>query len=342
MEVTKSKLLEQLDWAKLGVSAKPILEQSDCFVFSEGYLYTFNDDILTKQKTDCGLSCAVNADTFVSMLSRFPDDTVDIQQDKQEIVIKGKRKKAGIACEAKIRLPFAEVPTPKGWIDMTDDTWAMLFQAAQTCGKDESQPCLACACVTPDTITGAEQNRIYRATVETGAKGVTMIPARNILCLDSKRKPVHYAVTNGWLHLRYKSSIRLSVRCHQGEPLDEKTVKSVLSMSKPTTVKLPSNLAEIVGRAEAMTETGPDARVKLQIVEGMLHITSRKDAGWYKESRKCKYRGPDLVFHVHPKFLLHVLSQTTKVLVEDRRMKVVLDNVEFVTALELAENQSND
>ena len=103
----------------------------------------------------------------------------------------------------------------------------------------------------------------------------------------------------------------------------------------------PPNLSEILSRAEVMDTASLsfstwDSQVTIALKEGLLKVTSRKDQGWFREVNKVKYHGPEMSFSIHPSFLKELVNKTRKVVISDRQIKVEVDNVHFVAALEIS------
>ena len=61
MKVLRKKLLEELQIADIGLAAKPTIQQSDCYVFQNGEVITYNDEVACHTKCSLGITGAVNA-----------------------------------------------------------------------------------------------------------------------------------------------------------------------------------------------------------------------------------------------------------------------------------------
>lgn len=314
-----------------------VLEQSDCFVFTGGQLITFNDEIMTRAPSPLDFDVVVPAADFLKVLGKLPDKEVDVRKVKGELIVKGKRRSSGITIQAKVRLPYKEVPSPKTWNRIQEGVTGMLKQAARTCGKDLSAPLTTVVHVDKNVIEACDNFRVFRATMQTGFPEKVLIPAFSMTALETI--PLYKVATKskngkeGWAHFRTSDKTMISVRLIMDDYLD---ISSVLKMSKSDVVKLPSNLVEMTDRACTMSE-GADHLVSIDIKDKMLKIVSIKESGWYKEQKRVTYSGPHIRFQINPKFLVEVLQRNNQVRVGSDKMKIQADGVVFVVCLEKAE-----
>ena len=55
MKIDREEFLKQLESVLPGYSTKEVIEQSSCFVFKKGRVYTYNDEIACSQTTSLKL-----------------------------------------------------------------------------------------------------------------------------------------------------------------------------------------------------------------------------------------------------------------------------------------------
>ena len=207
----------------------------------------------------------------------------------------------------------------------------MIQQAARTCGREDSNPMTTVVHITKDKIEACDNYRFFRATLKTGFKTPVMIPASSLLALDGQVL-LSASQGEGWIHFKTDTGHEISCRCTHGNYAN---VDSILKIKSSEDVVLPPNLGEMSGRAEVMAINDGVAFVKIRIEDKQLTIESRKDSGWYREKKRVKYDGPALGFEVNPKFLSDVLERTRKVKIGDGKMKLEVDNIQFVVCLEV-------
>ncbi len=339
MKVQRDQLVSSLQEAAIGLSPSGLLEQSDCFIFSGGRIITFNDEIMVSAKSVLDLELAVPAADLLKLLSRWPDTEVEITATGSELVLQGKKRKAGLACATEILLPFDSVPKAEQWSVVPEATNNALQQAARTCGKDQTLFLTTCVHVTSSIIEACDNHRLYRATGKTGFKSEVLLPASTLSQLSGK--PIRkVSIVKGWTHFRLKSGVTVSLRCYQ-EKYHE-SMADILEMKDATEVTFPANVADLLSRAEVMLEKQYDSRVNIAIEKGQLVMTSRKDAGWYEERKKIRYSGQALRFGAHPQFLSDILKQARKVFITRGKLKIEGDGQEFVVVLYSADHRTKE
>lgn len=332
MKILRKELLKKLKTASIGIAANETVEQSDCFVFTEEYLVTFNDEVMTRVKSPLDFEAVVPQADILKILSKMAEEELDISRKGSELIIKGsKQRKAGITCHSECLLPFDAVPSPGKWKKIKEGAANMLQQAARTCGRDESNPMTTCVHITPNRIEACDNYRMFRCDMKTGFGGEVLIPASTVMALGGLEIQ-KVSIGEGWVHFRVAGDCEIACRCSHS---DYANVDPILEIKDPEKLSLPETLSEMISRAEIMTDDEEGGLVKIQLKSNTLTITSRKDAGWYREKEKIKYTGPDLSFEVHPKFLVNVLEMTHKVLIGSGKMKLETDDIKFVVCLEV-------
>ena len=337
MKVDRKELVAALEFAKIGASLKgELLQQSNSFIFDGGRLITFNEEIKTDSPSSIDIAVAVLADEFLKVLGKFPDDEVDISTSGidgqgRELIIKGNRKSAGITCFDEITLPHEAVPTPDGWNKLGEDVPDMLQHAASVCGHNVAQERTTMVHITPDVIEASDNYRILRAKLKTSFDNECMIPATSIKAMrDIKIKRV--SVGEGWVHFRTAAKQIISVRC--SHELYHNDMEKIMRVNG-SAITFPRNLAEILSRASVMMDTDDRPQISIELSKNKIKVESRKDNGWYRESKKTKYDGVPLNLLVNPASLLAMLKRTRLAEVDSSgcKMKITADNIQFMIAL---------
>lgn len=342
MKISRGELLSRLHEAAIGLSSKEVLEQSNCFVFKGETLTTFNDNIMVRVANPLGFDVVVNAANLMGILSKMPDEEIDIRLGEGELRVKSpnKARAAGIACVTDVALPLDAVPAPEKWFRLQEGVNGLLQQAARTCGTDEQKYLTTVVHVTPDRIEACDDSRLFRVDVATGFPQEILLPAASVHELESM-EITRVSVSPGWAHFKTASGARISVRCSHEKYHDG--LDAVLEMDKPVKLVLPSDLKDLVERASVFHSAQYNDKMNVEIADGELVLRSRKDGGWYRERNAIPYTGRPLVFEIQPQFLVSILERTRDVKVDNRKMKIVSDKVQFVVSLSMkAEDKSDD
>lgn len=336
MKIERESLLKVLDTAVVGTTSREILEQSNSFVFTKEDLVTFNGEILTQVGNPLpGITGVIPAEDFRKVLHKFPDEFVEVSRKGEEIRIKGKNKEAGIIRAKEVTLPFKDVPRPKEWKELTPMLMGTLLQAARVCGKDDSQPMTTKVHSTKKLVEACDNSHLFRCEMETGVREELLIPGDSILAVGSIT--FHkMSVSKDWLHLQTKGKHRISIRCSRGDYPD---LTPLLKLKNPRKVKLPGSLPDILSRAESMQDASYDATVAITIEEGKLTIRTKKESGWYRESKSIEYVGDQIRFDVNPQLLEEILAKKKSVRIGENRMMIQSPGTTFVVSLQIAEEK---
>jgi DNA polymerase III sliding clamp (beta) subunit (PCNA family) len=335
-KVEREHLVKVLTVAAIGLTKRESIEQSDAYVFTKKYLITFNGEIFTRCPNPLsGVQGAVPAQELHQLLAKFPDPEVTFQVVGGELHIRGKRRKAGISLQKKISLPFDDVPlvVPAKWRGVSEKLSGVLTQAARVCGKDETLPITTVVHVTKKFVESSDNFRIFRYTMPTKFPRSVLIPASSIAALGGLVFE-RVSINKDYLFLEMPDEHLIAVRCVKMIYPD---IGPLLRLKRPKKITLPSNMEDIISRADVMQETAFDASVTVTIEANRLELESRKDKGWYRESKTIDYDGERLKFTVHPRTLEDVLSKKKTVWVDEAasKMKLRVKEAEFVISLEM-------
>lgn len=339
----RKDIVSTLEKARVACSpSKETLEQSTCFIFTDGMLWTFDGEMASRQPSPFGedIKGAVGAGDFCKILQRFPDEQIDVSVkdgECSEIIIAGKRRKAGVTMYRDILLPVHEIPGLKKWTTLEEDVMPRLVQAAYICGSDETSPRTTHVHITPDRIESTDSFRVFRDAKETGFPKECLLHSSLILRMRHLHIRKVY-VGEGWVHFKEKGGMVLSCAMSLDSYYEEEMLNKHLEF-KGASIHFPSNLRDMLSRAEVM-DTANNAvsswssQVTLSFKDKLLTVSSQKEEGWFKETKKVKYSGPPLKFTIHPDFLKDILDRTHKVKITDQKICIKTGDVLFVTSLE--------
>ena len=333
MKTNRPHLLGLLEQVQPGLSSKEVLEQSSCFVFHDGLVSTFNDELCCRIPCDIGYVGAVSAAPMLAMLSKLPEDEIDIFVDPEkpgEIRINGKSRRAGIVAETEIRLPVDKVETPKTWNPLPADFVEGLEVVVQCASKDEDRFRLTCVHIHPDFLEACDNFQIARFPLKTGVRGSILIRASSL-------KPicdlgiVEYSETRSWLHFRTATALMVSVRKHIEDYAD---LSGPLNAEGGIPATLPAGLAESVDKAEVFSkETLGSNNLIVELSPGVLILTGEGATGWYKERKKIAYDGPPIKFLIAPKLLVEITKKRNDCTIAPGRLRIDGGKFVFVTSL---------
>ena len=334
MAVNRKELLSILDKVSPGLSSTEILEQSSSFVFKDGLVMTFNDEISVSHPVPYDWTGAVVAKELIALLKKYKDDELDVTLSGEEFLIKTKRGEAGIRLDAEIQLPIDDIAAPKQWKPLPKNFHDAIDFTLFTTGKDLSRPVLSCIHLIDRY---AESSDNYRLTsYDMGEDAAKAFPKSVLLPVDSARQLLNYtldrySVAEGWLHFRAKDKVVYSCRSMEG---DFPSLSDFLDV-KGTKFEIPDDLADTLDRAGifSLMEAANFPSVDITLAPGWLHVESKNETGWVKEKIRLKYKGDEVTFTVNPAFLQEVLGRMKKAIVGEKMIKFEGDNFQHVAIL---------
>jgi len=331
MRQDREELLRKLEAVAPGLATREAVEQSSCFVFDKGRLMTFNDEVACSIACDIGVTGAVAAKPLLELLGKMAEKEIDISMKEGggEILVKGKRRRAGITLEAEITLPVWAIVPPKEWGKL-DPEFADAVGVVQQCAsKDQNRFHLTCIHITPGYVEACDNFQIARYPIKTGVAGECLVK-RDSLKHVTGLGMTEVSETETWLHFRNPTGLILSVR---REVLDFEILDEILATTgTPTT--LPGGLAEAVGKAEIFSgENSENNVVIVQLRPGELRLRGVGVTGWYEERKDVKWEGGALAFSIAPKLLVEITTRANDCYIAPNILKVDGGKFQYVTCL---------
>jgi len=339
IEVNRMEVLSRIENAMLAVMAAPILVQSDAIVFEGGELISFSGEILTRQPSPFGekITGAILAGDLLEVFKRFPDDVLRVESKEGELIVRGKKRMAGLRMIEEILLPYKNVPDPGKFYSFSDKLIPHMLSASGACGKDETNPRSTHVHVTENMVEATDGFRYFRANFPTGLEREFLIHSA-IIGSISKHSLQEISISDeGWIHFKTDGDLKISCICNISDYYGRKMFDAIMK-AEGKDIELPENMEEILSRAEIMNPsiaaTGKaDSRVEISLGENRLTILTEKENGWFKEQKEVSYSGPAFTFCINPAFLRQMLSKTKKMRVSDHCATMEVEDIQFASAL---------
>ena len=333
------EVLSRIENAMLAVMAAPILVQSDAIVFEGGELISFSGEILTRQPSPFGekITGAILAGDLLEVFKRFPDDVLRVESKEGELIVRGKKRMAGLRMMEEILLPYKNVPDPGKFYSFSDKLIPHMLSASGACGKDETNPRSTHVHVTENMVEATDGFRYFRANFPTGLEREFLIHSA-IIGSISKHSLQEISISDeGWIHFKTDGDLKISCICNISDYYGRKMFDAIMK-AEGKDIELPENMEEILSRAEIMNPsiaaTGKaDSRVEISLGENRLTILTEKENGWFKEQKEVSYSGPAFTFCINPAFLRQMLSKTKKMRVSDHCATMEVEDIQFASAL---------
>lgn len=333
MKINREAFITVLESVSPGLAAKEQIEQSTCYAFQAGDVFTFNDEIFCRRPSGLpqDLTGATRADKMVEQLSKWLDDELEAGVKGNDLVFSAKKRKTGFKLETAITLPILdEAEAPTEWKKLPEGFSEAVAVAQQCASNDESGNfSLVCVHIAPKHVEACDNFQAARWPIKTGLKKPVLIRRASIAHV-AKMGAEEWAETKGWLHFRSKSGLVLSVRRYLEEYPDLSS--AFAGEGKP--VRLPKGLADSCDKAAVFSsEVTDENNVVITLSPGKLIIRGEGVSGWYSESKKVGYSGPALTFCASPVVLADLVKRHTEAVIAPGKLIVDAGTYRYVLHL---------
>lgn len=319
MKVEREKLLHALKLTEPGLSDRDVVEQSGCYVFQEGRIITFNDEIACSFETDLKIHGAVKAEQFLRILEKLKESYLDISEVENEILIKGKgNRRMGISKESKIQMPVDKLELPKKWKDLPTEFSEAIEFVQECAGKDEAEWALTCVHVHPKYVEAFDNFQFARYHIKLDLKSEFLVRQASIKAIVTTAM-TKISEGKNWVHFKNDDGLTLSCRRWKDDFLD----CSAIAKATGEKVTLPKELIEGSDRAEVFSENNTrQNNIKVDLSKDQVILRGEGPYGWYSEKRKIDYSGKSYSFLIHPQMLIKLLVRENKCQINERLLKV--------------------
>lgn len=336
-KINREQLVNEFESIKAGLSPREIIEQSSCFVFKDGNVMTYNDEIACTLKCSLKIDGAVQAEPLVAVLGKMPSEFVEITTGEGELVIKaGNSRASGIRMENEILLPIHNVEVPEVWKPLPDDFVDAVTIVAECACTDESQFVLTCINITPKWIEACDNFQLARYPLKLDLSKPCLARAKSLVHLVELGM-TEFAETHSWIHFRNSTGLIFSCR----KTVDEYPDLTNLLKVEGAPATLPKGLAEAATAATIFSSENADKNtilINLSPKEGgRLQVLGEGASGWYKEKKKLKYAGDPLKFRISPKLLIDLTKRHNECSISSTCLLVNAGKFRYVTCLGAAE-----
>lgn len=331
IRINRNELLRVLGAVSPGLSPKDIVEQSACFAFRNGWVMTFNDEVSARIKTGLPKEFvgAVHADSFFKVLTKLPEEEVELEPDGGELRVRGKRRRAGIRMEADIVLPIEHVERPTEWTELPENFLEAVRIVQESAGRNEEEFVTVCVNIAPRWIEACDRMQATRYKIRTGVEKPFLVRAVALKHITSTEM-TEIAETESWVHFRNPSGLILSCRRYNEEFPD---LAPALDYQGEAAV-LPKGLTEAADLASIFTGEDKDSDyVSVELSEGRLRVRGEGSKGWASSDVKLAYHGRALAFRVSPKLLVELVNKHNECELGPDKLKVTGERWVYVTGL---------
>lgn len=337
----REDFLRTLESVSYGVTQKDEIEQSSCFIFTDGMVYTFNDRVACRVKSGMNGSVvgAVPAEKLRLVLDGRDDEEVRYRVADGGLHLSGSGWKSFHRMEAEIQLPISSIPVPEEWIDLPEDFCDAVAMVSECTSENPNMPHLMGVHLHPKWIEACDNMHACRWLTKTGLTSSVLIPGKSIKGAASLGV-TEIGVTDGWVHFRNAADLVYSCRTIPDEPQKLKGVFVI----EGTPIALPKRLSSAAERGNIFAKEGEEiSKVLIDLQPGKLKLRGEGLSGWYEESKKINYEGEPLKFYVSPTILKELVEKHNDCIITQDKLAVKSETYTYVTVLmRLDEEESSN
>lgn len=330
--INREDLYNQLESVRSGLSSKEVIEQSGCFVFKDGEVITFNDELCCHR--ECllgqGITGAVQADPLLQVLSKLKEDELKVGVQNNQLIFQGKGRRAGINIATDIVLPLDGLEKPANWAKLNPKFVEAVSLVEGCASKDSAQFAMTCVHITPKWVEACDNYQAARYPLVTGFQRPICVRSESIASITTEEMD-SVSETDNWVH--FKNPVGLIISCRRY--LQQYPVLSAMFTIKGDKIALPKGLDDALDKANIFSSERKDQNnVIVTIGNGKLSIRGEGATGFYEERRPDKsYKGDPLSFLVDPKLLAEISSKYNSGIINESNLLIDTGKLRYVTTL---------
>ncbi len=330
--VKRLDLLEALGRVQPGLSKRAFIEQSSCYVFKDGWVICFNDEICCRTKS--GLSDdftgAVHAKPLTDVLNNMSAEEIIVKPTEKKLVLKHGKATIELRMEQEIVLPVDEVsiPAKDDWRMIPENFIEAIKLVSEAAATTDEEFLPQCVHVHTDWIEASDRRQMHRYTLDTGATEPFLVRAKSIAPMV-KLDVVKMAETREWAHFRNKTLV-YSCRRHLEEYFN---LTKTFELAKGTPAILPSGGEEAAKIAGTFAEGKDNDKVTVTLSEGQMLVVGEGPFGKATIPLAMNYKGAEATFRTLPAMLVNLIKSYKDVELAPGKMIVRGENWTYVVGL---------
>lgn len=338
MKVSRKELLTNLTAVQPGLGKNEFVQQSTYFVFTGGFVLTYNDSIRVMTRTCASdIEGAIPGDTLFKLLTKMDEDEVTLEVKDNVLNVTGKGKTSEIPFNPEILIPVSDLEDEsgdEGWFELEENVAGSLKLAGFSVLDDTHDLKLTCVHFTGKFIESTDSFRVTRINVD--------LPDCDCLVpYTSLAKLSDYGITavkftDNWVHFQCTNGAMYSCKQHMKDENDPYPNLVKALTVKGTELTFPDTLPAIMDRAGVFitAKSAQERMVEITISGGKLTVVAKGENGKHTEYCRVKFAGKNCTFWANADFLLDIFKLNPTAIIGDNRM--VFKSEGFVHALCIA------
>lgn len=295
MVIQKKTLLESLKACMPGIeSGNATLEGADLFVFANGKIFTYNDNVSVtvpihdEGMIEEGVTGCVRAEEFFKVVSKFPGDEIKFAKGGENSWVlkcgKAKAEMTLLEFDYGMRMKNVEVDED-GWKELPED----FGYALNVCKMSVNKTTYGGIYFAKNNVFSTDGNQINTYNF---ADGVDLpevwVSDKCVAELLKMKKFVSMQVQNNWAHFKGEDGTVFSVKLLNVEGYPVQAIGRVMGSTEKTTAAFngtfPVELFKAIDRAASFAiELNDRNTVRLAVSREKIDVSAETNAGKYTE-----------------------------------------------------------
>jgi hypothetical protein len=332
MNFVANELKELLAPLSRIVSTKDTTENGDKFIFDGKKVYAFNGEIFACQELKTDFECAIPAETFFKMISKYGMNEIEIEIGEDDhLHIKKGRSDTEFAFETEFECPVAT--SKLQWTELPNDFVNGITFASYTTGNDFSDIRNVCIHVKGDVIESTDINRITQYYPEGDVSDEMFIP-KTLIKYIGQINPVEYSLTEDWIYFRNANRVMMAFRITIVKEYYD--LQSAIDNNiKGEKIKLPDKIVDALEKAEIVLSSQFEADRFVEIVakKGQLTVKAIGGKGGKHVSKmKIDFEG-EVKFEINPRSMIEMMINGNELILSENSLVMETEYATLMSSL---------
>ena len=293
MKVNRIEFLTALKQVMPGIEFDSVLlEGSDSFIFHDGYIHTYNDNISVSipfpitDKNNMNVSGAIKAKDFYNLLNRYSGDSIHLIPKKDKWILKSENAIAELTL-----LENTLIDKVKSLINK-DKFYSIpekFIEGISICLFSSNKSVLAGIYVEDNIITSTDEIRINWYDIKDSVEASFWISdeaSKELVKLNNLKS---ISISDSWVHFKTDDKTIFSCKRLNQENYPIKMIKELVERNQKEKTdisnKLPEGLMAAINRAAALsTNIESFDTIKLTFSNENIEVYSERTSGKYTET----------------------------------------------------------
>ena len=350
MEIEKTKLIDSLTVARMGVAGSDHLEQLGHFIFGGEHLITFNNRIMIYHPFVTDFQCSVRAELFYKQLQKFETEKLNLSLKKKTITILGTKERASMTVQLEkdselfeIISGIREEQLNTEFVKVPEDFVHAVDFCSHSASKNAADGTLCCVCIDGEKIMSTDNYRATRYDMESKLTDEEVLLDARVANEIKRFNMTHFGIGTNWLHFKNEEDVLLSARRIFGDYMDISPAFDFLGKAMVLPKASTIDVLDFVGVLRAK-EQEPERKATITIKDGYLTASVTKATESAEKGTKLdeKYQDLDMAFVVNIEFLKAVLQKTPKMIYDLEEGKAMFKSRNFMHVLRLRPDEETE